>query len=173
MIELSLNEIPTEKDCIDILKLIREENGFICKKCKHNKFYWKNDKNEFECKNCKNRISLKVNTIMHRSKLPISFWVITLDIIIFSEYTIKEIQSFFDIRYQTIYNIHLIISTQLKRYAPQDIQGLISVEELPIEKKAFILKSSYLDNECLKQEYDKEIIKLYLNWLSQPLIKLD
>lgn len=157
MIKLSLNEIPTEKDCIDILKLIREEKGFICKKCKHTQFYWKSDKNEFECKNCKRRKSLKVDTLMQKSKLPIHYWVTTLDIILYNQCTITEIQSFFNIRYQTIHNLHQTISTQLTRS---------KVEILPYE----VIKK-YTIIELVKYFNDKEKLKIYLEFLSQPLIE--
>ena len=173
MIELSLNEIPTEKDCINILKLIREEKGFICKKCKHTQFYWKSDKNEFECKNCKHRTSLKVDTVMHRSKLPISYWVITLDIILSNQCTVKEIQTFFNVRYQTIYNMHLTISTQLKWSTPQKRPRILSENDLTIEEKVIFLKSDYLNAQYPNQQYDWEMTKLYLEWLSQPLINFD
>ena len=157
MIELSLNEIPNEKNCIDILKLIREEKGFICKKCKHTQFYWKSDKNEFECKNCKHRTSLKVDTVMHRSKLPIHYWVITLDIILSNQCTVKEIQSFFNVRYQTIYNLHQTISTQLTR------SNVKTLEYEVIEK--------YTRTELLKFFNNEEKLKNYLEFLSKPLIE--
>lgn len=157
MIELSLNEIPNEKNCIDILKLIREEKGFICKKCKHTKFYWKSDKNEFECKNCKHRTSLKVDTVMHRSKLPIHYWVITLDIILSNQCTVKEIQSFFNVRYQTIYNLHQTISTQLTR-------SNVKTLEYEVIKK-------YTTTELVKYFNNEEKLKNYLEFLSKPLIE--
>ena len=157
MIELSLNEIPNEKKCIDILKLIREEKGFICKKCKHTQFYWKSDKNEFECKNCKHRTSLKVGTVMHRSKLPIHYWVITLDIILSNQCTVKEIQTFFNVRYQTIYNLHQTISTQLTR-------SNVKTLEYEVIKK-------YTTTELVKYFNNEEKLKNYLEFLSKPLIE--
>lgn len=157
MIELFLIDIPNEKDCIDILKLIHEEKGFICKKCKHTQFYWKSDKNQFECKNCKRRKSLKVDTLMHKSKLPIHYWVTTLDIILYNQCTITEIQSFFNIRYQTIHNLYQTISTQLTRS---------KVEILPYK----VIKQCTI-GKFVEYFNDKEKLKIYLEFLSQPLIE--
>ncbi|MHA3047140.1 transposase [Riemerella anatipestifer] len=162
----------TEDNCEKALKSIHLEKGIFCKKCGNSDHYWKADKKVFECKKCRRRRSLTAYTLMHNSKLPIHYWVITLDIILFNQCTVKEIQSLFKKRYQTIYNMHLTISTQLNRL-PSDESGVVLIKDLSIGNKILFFKLHYLDIPIPSQQYDWEIMTLYLEWLSQPLIKLD
>ncbi|MDV4068892.1 hypothetical protein CMT34_11880 [Elizabethkingia anophelis] len=172
MLDLSFKKIPSEKDCIEILKSIRMEKGIICKKCKCTKLYWKSDRNEFECKKCSYRISLKVDTVMHRSRLPIHFWIITLDLILSGNYTIKDIQEFLKHnRNATIQRMYNIIKTQLSRSVPQDRPRLLTYIDTTIEEKMFDVKSRLLDDDY-NISANSEMIRLYLEWLSLPLINL-
>ncbi len=70
--------LPDEATCKKILKILREKEGIICKKCGGVKHYWKKDKICFECKICKFRTSLKCGTIMEHSNLPFKYWLSTI-----------------------------------------------------------------------------------------------
>ncbi|OPB84432.1 transposase [Elizabethkingia ursingii] len=177
MFKLSFKETPSEKDCIEILKSIRMEKGIICKKCKSTEFYWKSDRNEFECKRCSYRISLKVDTVMHRSRLPIHLWLITLDLILFGNSTIKDIQEFLKHkRNATIQRVYNIIKTQLSRTVPQNRPRILTYNDATIEEKIFDIKIRLLDDEdniSHQNSANWKMIRLYLEWLSQPLIDFE
>lgn len=104
-----LESIPSEDECISILKEIYLEIGVVCSKCGGKQHYWKSDRNSFECKKCKYRTSLKINTIMKRSRLPIHYWVVVLNIMIVNSSNkrsvlIKEINEKLDNpRYESIF----------------------------------------------------------------------
>lgn len=64
-----------EHVCLRILKEIKEQQGFSCKNCSNETHYWKTDKKMFECKECNYRTSLKKDTVMENSNLPIQYWL--------------------------------------------------------------------------------------------------
>jgi hypothetical protein len=67
-----------EGKCELKIKLIREKQGVVCKKCKSVSHYWKSDKKCWECKECRFRTSLKSGTIMEYSKLPLQYWLLAM-----------------------------------------------------------------------------------------------
>jgi hypothetical protein len=67
-----------ESKCELKIKMIREKQGVICKKCKSVSHYWKSDKKCWECKECRFRTSLKSGTIMEYSKLPLQYWLLAM-----------------------------------------------------------------------------------------------
>ncbi|WP_299183938.1 hypothetical protein [uncultured Chryseobacterium sp.] len=171
-----LNEIPCENFCILKLKEIRVSKGIICMKCNSTQYYWKNDKSMFECKICHSRKSLTSGTIMHRTKMPLHYWVVALNQILYNnKITVKEIQTTLNHnRYEPILDICNTIKLQLKRLKVEvstkseiEISNLITVSynDLSIHFKNSILPC--LNTDMDEKSLDEELIKLYLEWLSQ------
>ena len=69
------NIFSDEHVCIQILKEIKERQGILCKNCGSETYYWKADKKKFECKECNYRTSLKKDTVMENSNLPLQYWL--------------------------------------------------------------------------------------------------
>ena len=69
-----MQEFPNEESCENKLREYREKQGVVCPKCGCTEHYWKKDKKCFECKGCHYRQSLKANTVMHGSQLPLMYW---------------------------------------------------------------------------------------------------
>ena len=53
------------KNCYDYLFKQKWPNGFICKKCSHNK-YWMSSRNLYICTQCEHQHSLTAGTIKRR-----------------------------------------------------------------------------------------------------------
>ncbi|AQW97698.1 transposase [Elizabethkingia anophelis] len=161
-----LNGIPSEDECISILKEIRQRD-FICKKCGCKESYWKNDKKEFECKNrsCKTRISLTANTIMHRTKQPLFVWVVILDFIVMDHKTVKEIQAYLNLpRYETTLDIYNKIKTQLKRLETHAESGSTEADKI-ILRFLNIVGLNFLK----KYRFNSTLLNTYFEWLaSEP-----
>ena len=82
-LKFGLRNIPvdvlnSEDACKSYLKQLHEEHGIICKKCGNKKHYWKGYKNGWECTNCSYRTSLTSRTIMHKTRLPLTYWFYSL-----------------------------------------------------------------------------------------------
>lgn len=60
----------TEEQCINYLKEVRFPEGYLCRKCNHDKF-WINNRGITVCKKCRDEFSITVGTIFHKSRLPL------------------------------------------------------------------------------------------------------
>ena len=70
----------TEDDCFQYLTKLRWPDGYFCPKCGHNDAYFMEKRKVFQCKNCRHQTTVTVNTIFHRTHVPLRkwFWAIFL-----------------------------------------------------------------------------------------------
>jgi len=74
-----IKRFPNEKACVKYLKEKREASGIKCKKCKKvHKHYWFENQKLWKCSHCGSRTSLRAGTIMHKSKIPLSYWFMVI-----------------------------------------------------------------------------------------------
>lgn len=154
-----LNELPTEAECISILKDIQQEK-FVCKQCQSTDSRWKSDRRMLECKKCLTRISITTNTIMERTRIPLRTWVYILQYrCLDKSISINDLQYKSGLsRYDTIHSLCVKIDTQLRR------QELDFSEEITL---AFLMK---LDNS--KSSVILELTQMYISWLSSAPFSL-
>ena len=69
---------PDEQSCRDYLFAARWPRGFICTKCGEMRYCLIKTRNVYECANCKTQTSITSNTLMHRTKLPLRYWMVAL-----------------------------------------------------------------------------------------------
>lgn len=65
-----------EQACRDFLFAVRWPRGFICTKCGDMRYCLIKTRNVYECSNCKTQTSLTSNTLMHRTRLPLRYWMV-------------------------------------------------------------------------------------------------
>jgi len=71
---LALEErFSTEESCREYLFLLRWPNGFLCPRCKHNKF-WVKTRGTYECISCGCQTSVTAGTIFQDTKKPLRLW---------------------------------------------------------------------------------------------------
>lgn len=89
-----IEEFPNEKSCKLHLKLAREKQSVVCKKCSSTKHWWLELKWVWQCSSCNFRTSLRSGTIMESSKLSIHKWYLAMAFMTFSKKGIsaKELQ---------------------------------------------------------------------------------
>ena len=126
-------QYPDEASCKARIKALREECGIVCSRCGHMEHYWKNDKDMYECKKCQFRTSLKSGTVMHKSKLSFSYWLLAFHLITATKkgFSTKEIQrQLGHKRYQPIWHmVHKIRSCMGKRDGAYLLNGTIELDE--------------------------------------------
>lgn len=78
----------------EAFRVYRLQKGVFCKRCAGKDHYWLKAKQQFQCKNCKFRTTLKSGTIMEGCKLPLSYFFITLYLLIKkgNKLTVDELQ---------------------------------------------------------------------------------
>jgi transposase-like protein len=64
----------TEEKCAAYLMQKRWNDGFICPKCQHSKYYFIQTRMLFECQSCQTQTSLTAGSLMHKSKLSLKTW---------------------------------------------------------------------------------------------------
>jgi hypothetical protein len=79
---------------INTFKQYRLSIGLTCKKCGHDEHYWLSSKNQFQCKQCRFRTTIRSGSIMESCKLPLSYFFITMSLLINSngKLTVEELQ---------------------------------------------------------------------------------
>lgn len=72
-----MERFPDEKACREYLFHVRWPRGFICTKCGESIYSVIYTRNLFECAYCKTQTSTTSGTVMHRTKLPLRYWLFT------------------------------------------------------------------------------------------------
>lgn len=87
-------DYPSEVECREKFRFMREKEGVVCKKCNYKEYYWKKDKEQFECKKCRFRTTLRSGTVMHSSKLSFQYWFIAMHLLTSTKksFSAKEVQ---------------------------------------------------------------------------------
>ena len=75
-----MKRFPNEEACVEHLYKIKWPDGFCCPVCGCRHCYTLKTRRHYQCANCRHQTSLTVNTVMHRSHLPLTkwFWAIYL-----------------------------------------------------------------------------------------------
>lgn len=63
-----------EEECRKYFRELREKNGLKCANCNSKKHYWYDSTWQWKCKSCSKPTTLRSNTILMHSNLPISTW---------------------------------------------------------------------------------------------------
>lgn len=168
---------PSEITCEEILKKILLKNL----KSNHlfDEFYWKNDKKMFESKETKKRYSLKSETLMKKSKLPINYWVFAFHCIINNnDYSKRKIQLILGHNfYEPVSYMYDKIVTQIKRCNQEILNEMHELNiENPFDQLLTRERKSIFNNIFIKanaeetenfQYSDEQLIEEYLIFLSK------
>jgi transposase-like protein len=68
------SEFATEEACQQYLAACRWPDGFTCPRCGHGKAYELGNQRRRQCCNCRYQVSLTSGTILHRTKIPLTYW---------------------------------------------------------------------------------------------------
>ena len=128
-----ISEFPDEESCKTKLREYRERHGVVCPRCGSILHYWKRDKECFECKSCHYRQSLKANTVMHGSQLPVRYWFIAMHLLTSTKKSISasELQRQLGHRnynpiWAMLHKFRAAMGTRDSRY---EVSGMVEVDE--------------------------------------------
>lgn len=124
---------PDEESCEMKLREYREKEGVVCPRCGGRHHYWKQDKKMFECKECHYRQSLKSNTVMHGSQLPLRYWFIAMHLLTSTKksFSASELQRQLGHKnYNPIWAmLHKLRIAMGKRDERYDLRGMVELDE--------------------------------------------
>ena len=128
-----ISKFPDEESCRTKLREYRERHGVVCPRCGSILHYWKRDKECFECKSCHYRQSLKANTVMHGSQLPVRYWFIAMHLLTSTKKSISasELQRQLGHRnynpiWAMLHKLRVAMGTRDSRY---EVSGMVEVDE--------------------------------------------
>lgn len=128
-----INYFPDEESCKLKFKEIRDKQGVICCHCGGKEHYWKRDKWQYECKSCGFRTTLRSGTVMHGSKLPFTYWFVSMHLLTSTKksFSAKEIQRQLEHkRYQPIWAmLHKLRKAMSNRDGQYQLSGTIELDE--------------------------------------------
>jgi transposase-like protein len=87
-----IEEFPDEASCRQKFKMIRDQQGVVCRKCGCTKHFWLQTIEKYECKNCKTRTSLRSGTVMHGSNLSFRYWFIAMHLLTSTKKTFSALE---------------------------------------------------------------------------------
>ena len=128
-----ISKFPDEESCRTKLREYRERHGVVCPRCGSILHYWKRDKECFECKSCHYRQSLKANTVMHGSQLPVRYWFIAMHLLTSTKKSISasELQRQpghrnYNPIWAMLHKLRVAMGTRDSRY---EVSGMVEVDE--------------------------------------------
>ena len=128
-----ISKFPDEESCKTKLREYRERHGVVCPRCGSIQHYWKRDKECFECKSCHYRQSLKANTVMHGSQLPVRYWFIAMHLLTSTKKSISasELQRQpghrnYNPIWAMLHKLRVAMGTRDSRY---EVSGMVEVDE--------------------------------------------
>ena len=128
-----ISNFPDEESCKTKLREYRERQGVVCPRCGSILHYWKRDKECFECKCCHYRQSLKANTVMHGSQLPVRYWFIAMHLLTSTKKSISasELQrqlghKNYNPIWAMLHKLRAAMGTRDSRY---EVSGMVEVDE--------------------------------------------
>lgn len=129
-----------ESFAIEAFKEYRLRKGIICKKCGGLEHYWLKPKNQFQCKTCKFRTTLRSGTVLEGSKLPVSYFFITLHLLIKkgNSVTITELQESTEHKY---YEPLWTFLRKIKEYVKENDQQEILIHFVEVMNQNFLQRA--------------------------------
>lgn len=122
-----------EEACIEHLKEMRWQNGFICPNCNHNEAWYISTRKIFDCKKCRAKTSVTAGTIFHKTRTPFVKWYWFIYQMAMNKIgvSIAEMQRILEIKdYKTAWLIaHKIRKAMADRDARYSLAGLIEMDD--------------------------------------------
>ncbi len=73
---------PTQDDCINYLESLCWHGKPTCPYCNSHKYTHVNKGNRYHCNNCNTAYSVTVNTIFHKTRLPLQKWFFAISLLL-------------------------------------------------------------------------------------------
>lgn len=122
----------TEKKCQEYMFKVRWPTGFVCPRCGSNKHYWINTRAILKCSDCGKQVSLKVGTVMEKSKRPLSDWFVAAYLMTTNRQGISaaNLLEQTDIRaYECAWNVLHKLRAAAGQREIQTLSGMVEVDE--------------------------------------------
>jgi len=122
----------TEEACLEYLAEVRWPNGATCPHCESTEVRRLSTRREYQCNECRKQFSATSGTIMHRSHLPLTKWLITLHLVCSAKKGLSacQLQRHIGVNYRTAwYLLHRIRSAMSQDEIILGFTGVLEADE--------------------------------------------
>jgi len=123
---------PTHKECAEHLFKLRWPDGFVCPRCKRQKYSFHSNRCLYRCKNCKQDVSLTAGSVMHKTRTPLMVWFWAIFLVAcdkrgHSALSIsKELKISYWVAWTLLQKIRITMREQDRQYK---LQGVIELDD--------------------------------------------
>jgi transposase-like protein len=97
-----MDRFPDDESCRELLLRLRWRHGFVCPRCGEDRHSIIKSRRLFECSTCKTQTSVTSGTVMHRTKLPLRYWLFVFYWVATGErYSARKISLTLKLNYRT------------------------------------------------------------------------
>ncbi len=121
-----------ERDCFEYLIASRFPDGFRCDGCGHDACFERGDRLVIACARCKKVVSATSGTVMHRSRQPLSLWLLAAYLVTTDKRGISAVQLQRQLglgRYETAYQMLHKLRAAMVAPARSLLSGIVEVDE--------------------------------------------
>ncbi|WP_168120173.1 transposase [Paenibacillus sp. HB172176] len=140
-----------EEACVSFLYELKWPNGFRCSECGYHHAYTIASRKQtlYECASCAKQTTLTANTLFHKSRTPLSKWLLSLYIVTFYEKGVNavQLQELLSVTYKTAWNIlHKI------RQLVSGLDQTVLLSGFVKGKHEILMKQAYPSDAYLEKE---------------------
>ena len=133
----------TDAECLEYLCNLRWNKNPECPYCRHDKVSHKREANRrprMQCHSCRKSFSPTVNTIMHKTKIPLTKWFIAVSMIVEAKKGIssRQLARHLDLPVKTSYALSQKIRKGLLGNSSPILSGIVEIDECYLGGKARI-----------------------------------
>lgn len=120
-----------ERTCFDFVIASRWPDGFRCPKCGNDSSYGRTDRLLIECANCRTLTSGTAGTVMHRTRIPISSWLLAAWLLVTDKRGIsaKDLERTLGVSYETAYLMLHKLRAAMVNPDRERLRGTVEADE--------------------------------------------
>lgn len=125
------SRFPTETECIAYLENVRWQGKPICPYCGSDRVTPLRKAHRHHCNNCNTTFSVTVNTVFHRSHLPLQKWFLAISLILNSQKGIatRQLAQDLEVNKNTAWSMLIRIRKAMADLEQRELlQGLVADE---------------------------------------------
>jgi ISXO2-like transposase domain/Transposase zinc-ribbon domain len=122
----------TEDLCHAALVKMRWPDGFVCPKCKGSAHAYCAPRRLFQCRACRTQTSVRVGTIFHKSRTPLTKWFFAMHLITSSRNDVAslELSRSLDVKWDTAWLIkQKLMEVMFQRNSIYKLEGDIQIDD--------------------------------------------
>lgn len=141
----------SEEKCHEYLEELRWPDGVECPRCQGKTISRIKARSQYECDDCRYQFSVRVNTILHDSKLPLRKWFACVYMMCESKKGVSanQVKRTLKVAYKTAWYLCHRIRAAMKDANTEPLEGIIEADETYVGGRALGKGKGYKGNKTM------------------------